>query len=87
MKVLIDIAKDYYDKIKEIKVSHYTARVYVAVKNGVVIPDDATNGDVIRILFPDEEFHIDDGTCVYIGLMRFDSRWWNAPYNGGNENE
>ena len=86
MKVLIDIAKDYYNKIKGIKVSHYTARVYVAVKNGVVIPDDATNGDMLMALFPNV-FVTNCKLVDKVGYFNFDEYWWNAPYNGGNENE
>lgn len=48
---------------------------------GAVIPVNATNGDMIKALFPNEEIVESDGACVYVGVkMRFDKDWWNAPY-------
>ena len=45
------------------------------------IPDNATNGDMIKAMFPNEEIIETDGACVYVGVkMRFDKDWWNAPY-------
>lgn len=57
------------------------------------IPDKATNGDVMKIMFPDFEFklvktkiaycHTNITMCCqknYVGGMDFDINWWNAPY-------
>lgn len=45
-----------------------------AIKNGVVIPDNATNGDVIEIMFPNE--------CQILKDMFdfFNHVWCNTPY-------
>ena len=41
----------------------------------IEIPDNATNGDVIRALFPNEhDFETD-----------FDEVWWNSPYQKGDK--
>ena len=49
----------------------------------VPIPDNPTNGDVIKAVFSDAEIHI-DGNDVLIHHMGFwikcNIRWWNAPY-------
>ena len=48
--------------------------------NAIVIPDNATNGDVIKALFPNEELFEQGYASTYYGCMRFDTDWWNAPY-------
>ena len=50
----------------------------------VEIPDNATNGDVIKGLFPNERIgHCED--CTDLGdIATFDDDWWNAPYKGDN---
>jgi hypothetical protein len=58
-----------------------------------VLPDNATNGDMIKAMFPNE--HIEykyDRLCnnefMNVGdLFRVDLDIWNAPYKRGNENE
>ena len=62
--------------------------------NAVVIPDNATNGDAIKVLFPKAEVFNEDSTCItiksfYIDEKECDKRveyidfsdtWWNALY-------
>lgn len=59
--------------------------------NAIIIPDNATNGDVIKLIFPDAEiqpimgyFDKDEllGYRVYLGGRSQDYLldWWNAPY-------
>ena len=69
-------------------------RLAKAVKIGTVIPDDATNGDVIKAMFHNasvsEKFPIGKYDEVYYVLiefadgvtneMRVMKNWWNAPY-------
>lgn len=62
----------------------YDAIVYIC--NGTVL-DNATNGDVIKAMFPNirsvklhnEMKEIIDVPNDY-GFVRFDLDWWNAPY-------
>ena len=60
------------------------------------IPKDATNGDVIKVMFPwiaQEKDYKDLRVSVlpkgFEKHMRFDMSWWNAPWKGkvGGENE
>ena len=46
--------------------------------------DNATNGDVLKALFPNERIgHCED--CTDLGdIATFDDDWWNAPYKGDN---
>lgn len=39
MKLIIDIPEDYYKKIKDIKPSHYTAKIYLAVQKGTILSE------------------------------------------------
>lgn len=60
--------------------------------NAVLIPENATNGDMIRALFADNfiivEFLKDTrGSIDHVTLrhgsdilVQFDGEWWNAPY-------
>ena len=47
------------------------------IQNGTPLPDNATNGDVIKAMFPDswqKEVY-----CTFA--------WWNSPYQKGGTNE
>jgi hypothetical protein len=55
----------------------------------IVAPDGATNGDVIKAMFPNAktwEVTRDDVHCAYIEfkdiceIKSFPLSWWNAPY-------
>ena len=59
----------------------------------VIIPKDATNGDMIKAMFPDSEIIFKDGsyeTTVdwHTKTHRchlFDNDWWNSPYRKEQE--
>ena len=78
MKLIIDIPEREYKVICE---NNYVAvcacpnLLSNAIKNGIPIPDNATNGDVIKAMFPNEyDFETD-----------FDAEWWNSPYQKGGK--
>ena len=60
------------------------------------IPKGTTNGDMIKALFPNLEYAIEEelenatmfvftqSECAF--YTSFDLNWWNAPYKRGNEN-
>ena len=55
----------------------------IPIYNAIIIPRGATNGDMIRTMFPNEKIIESDYACVYVGTkMRFDRDWWNASYKG-----
>ena len=58
--------------------------------NAVIIPDNATNGDMIKAIFP-ETIIYDDIYVMHIGIgradMNFRKDWWYAPYKRGENNE
>ena len=54
------------------------------------ISDNATNGDVIKVLYPNADIEIHNITVYVIFDMRsnvisFDLDWWNAPYQKGGK--
>lgn len=62
-----------------------TAEMFLsAFEKATVIPDDSTNGDVVKAMFPDVEVEIEG---KYITLWLDEYKWvdidyelWNAPY-------
>ncbi len=66
MKLIIDIDEDYVKIINKNGASNYPEEV---IKNGTPIPDNATNGDVIKAMFPN--IQISDSEVmknVYTGI-------------------
>lgn len=53
--------------------------------NAIPIPEGATNGDMIKVMFPSVEVK-EKNNCyeVYFGIgtasQYFNHQWWNAPY-------
>lgn len=89
--------------IEEAKVKYETSRTFAEniirfSKPVFIIPENPTNGDMIKALFPKGKvkhepsithdrmvFSFPDGT--YFGAeCRFNTEWWNAPYER-EENE
>lgn len=61
-----------------------------AIKNGVPLSNNATNGDVIKALFPDGSQV--KGASIYVmndnkSNISYDFDWWNAPYKVGDTDE
>ena len=67
------------------------------LKNCIEIPDNATNGDIIKAMFPNIEPEVVE-YIKYIGeskvhgkevvletSIRFELDWWNAPYRRETE--
>ena len=86
MKVIIDIPKKEYDIIKNYK--SFMPWAEGLIKKGVAIPEGATNGDIIKAMFPNMQFSIVN-ELVWTNIdgqsTRFLTEWWNAPYNGVEE--
>lgn len=60
-----------------------------SVENGTPIPNNATNGDVIKAMYSNIESRLDEKTGIMLikwadGTMKtFKTIWWDAPYKGG----
>lgn len=100
MTLIIDIPDEDYDKIKDNSPDAFNYltswRLYDAIKNGIPLSDNPTNGDMIKAMFPNAIIEImkscveKNMVCVTWGFKeipsyynRFYEDWWNAPYKGG----
>lgn len=74
MNCIINIPQEAYDliigKINTANLDLYSTLIQ-SVKNGTPIPDNTTNGDVVKKVFGNVPFYHDE--------------WWNAPYKKGYE--
>lgn len=91
-KVLIDISDVAYNQIKEgfdVNIpSDYVLDVINAVRRGILTTQGATNGDIIKALFPNAEINYGLNGIVgvkFIHMTVFDLDWWNAPYKTESE--
>ena len=81
MKLIIDIPEDRYKDVIEARKHHLLDSYAQAVANGIPIPDNATNGDVVKTLFSDTLDNFCERTT-----WKWNS-WWNEPYQKGGTNE
>ena len=84
-KILIDIpasTKYYVDHKRDM--NPIMDIIWEATRKGVVIPDYATNGEVIASMFPNIEIEYRDDVVDVYGLssfsVTFKQNWWDAPY-------
>ena len=94
IELVIKVSEDTYKDIIEngFIYDEDNEVVTYAIKNGTPIPDNATNGDVIKALYPDAKY---DTYFDFIAMIthtertvfmsRFDRDWWNAPYQKGGK--
>ena len=94
MQIVIDIPEVDYNYAKQQVADGITNPLKIIIASGTPIPDNATNGDVIKAVFPNTEvddydygkdpvidvYGIDD--TEYITLRK---AWWNAPYQKGGK--
>ena len=82
MKLIIEIPEDVYKKTifyREFKDLNDCVTTIKALENGTPIPDNATNGDVVK------------ATTNFIGVqdeedtIKISTTWWNAPYQKGGK--
>ena len=91
MKLVIEIPESIHKKAQDGELSEIDS-CYISglVADGKPLPKDATNGDLIKSMFPDVEIE-ESKIAVYMkdtdGVISSfgDTDWWNAPYKGGNE--
>lgn len=71
----------YYDLLADVQEAE--EELMVAIDNSISLPDNATNGDVIKAIFPDceRESRLNEECIEVMGAYRVvDRSWWNAPY-------
>ena len=92
MKIVIDISEEEYVSCKK-HFENLGKREVIndyeyAIANGTPLPENATNGDVIKAMFG-EPYKISERSGVLYKVSDFVSYigydWWNAQYEGGKE--
>jgi hypothetical protein len=97
-KEAIDILEDMKVKIAfprsaKTQLTRINEALEIAIKNLKTTDKIATNGDMIKAMFPRAKIRINSYTwCVEVKLkyhtqydtgLLFDKNWWNAPYKRG----
>ena len=77
MKLIINISDESYDKALNGIIN--CKECFDAIVYGTPIPDNATNGDVVQMIFPDKD-NFNDGYGCY-----FYKTWWDEPYQKGGK--
>ena len=88
MKVVIDIPQKLCVEIKQsysIRLDDKsTNKIIKAIRNGTVLPQNPTNGDMIKVMFPNQDSDNGDSVALldidgYV-ITTIHKKWWNAPY-------
>jgi hypothetical protein len=93
IELVIKIPKDTYVHLLNGGNIGASLMIENALKNGTPLPDNATNGDVIKTIFDvtEEHFYDEDRMVDVYGLDRTDdpstfyADWWNSPYQKGGK--
>ena len=90
MKLIIEIDKEKYNQIvNSYQGSNVRPKDYeIAIINGTPITDDATNGEVIKAMFPNAKIEHQGGIVRFIvdgWSFQIAEDWWNAPYQKGGK--
>ena len=76
----------FISETSELPCDIYTEGYFKGYDDGVnnLVPDNATNGDVIKAMFPNTTFSMPYHQGLYdkIDISR---SWWNAPYQKGGK--
>ena len=80
MQIVIDIPEELYRQVKDpcVECGYIATECYNAIYRGSPLPisDNATNGDVIKVMFPE--------LGINSPLRCNNLDWWNAPYQKGD---
>lgn len=93
MKLIIDIDEKDFHRICQEYISFsdtLEGRGLSAIAEGTPIPDNATNGDVIKAMFDVKEIDMSNTYGVHFPeegdySHYFFKGWWNAPYQKGGK--
>ena len=102
MKLIIDIPEEAYNRLLTEQRFPNRFDIEWCIVHGTPIQDNASNGDVIKAMFPDAEIRflttlsgihtvavdfMDNMLDQSYCMYTFNFDWWNAPYQKENKNE
>lgn len=84
-KLIIDMDDNRYKRVISESESYLDYQILLAkLNNAIVLPDNCTNGDIIKTMFNIEivdDFHHSYGvTLTNSNYVQFNKDWWNTPY-------
>lgn len=87
MQIVIELSDSLIKKVKEHYVNPYEVdEICEAILDGIQLPENATNGDMIKALFQNTTV-IKNETIVNVikldVVTMFSKYWWDAPYKRG----
>lgn len=91
MKIVIDINEKVYNRVRSLEPRKdgvmLLDTLMCAVQDGTVLPQNPTNGDIIKAIFPNVKFYQYEDVDILYGYLgkykvEFSIDWWNAPYEG-----
>jgi hypothetical protein len=93
MRLVIDILEEDYKGICHLNNEQLrmlpveVAETLIRIANGIPIPDNATNGQVIMAMFPNVNVYEHNGGATYSvnNEYNFNATWWNASYQKGGK--
>lgn len=81
MQVVIEIDEKLYNYMQTEEYDkhldkRFDYQIRFAVKDGTPLPKGATNGDVIKTMFP----NVSNSNLDLVDVLKNAKNWWNAPY-------
>ena len=90
MKIIVEIPDNNYElmsKLPKPKGTDSLSMFLRMIQNSIAISNDATNGDIIKAMFPNASIEVRN-ISVYVDLgniVGFSRSWWDAPYKQESE--
>ena len=96
MKLIIDIDEQHFELLRMAVMNGMGDNAQKIIAQGTPIPDNATNGEIVQMIFPyysyerndyvqsTEDYIVDSMECMEHDLY-FAYDWWNAPYQKGGK--
>lgn len=79
MQIVIDIPKEVYGRLCILTEHGMGSGAGNYILNGTVLPNNTTNGDMIKAMFPNLSFNV-ILSKMYASCGQGLLDWWNAPY-------
>lgn len=94
MKLIINIDEAIYEEAKNnwnyLPLFH-CEEIWKATADGTPIPDDATNGDILKAIFKNQVSKGSDIVAILdldgFIISTFTMDWWNSPYKAESESQ
>lgn len=84
-QIVIEIDDEVYEGVTgDTTFRDYEREALTAIRKGTVLPNNPTNGDMIKALFP---MFVESEKNYDAVEINFKNDWWNAPYKAESEEQ